>query len=172
MDGRSWFPGKIRPRRATNRAPASEGVTTGRPPRTARRPVCITSIQPTAARFTTGQNRATSKGQWYQGSTVAGIPTDPSTGSIIAVDPSTGETKWKFPLVTPPTSGLLSTAGGLVFAGDREGYLFALDARSGKPLWRFQTGGAVVAPPITYLLDGKQYVAVAASSSILTFALP
>jgi alcohol dehydrogenase (cytochrome c) len=112
------------------------------------------------------------EGQWYQGSTVAGIPSDPNTGSIIAVDPSTGETKWKFPLVTPPSSGLLSTAGGLVFAGDREGYFFALDARSGKPLWRFQTGGAVVAPPITYLLDGKQYIAVAASSSILTFALP
>jgi alcohol dehydrogenase (cytochrome c) len=67
---------------------------------------------------------------------------------------------------------MLTTAGGLVFGGDREGYVFALDARSGKPLWKFQTGGTVIAPPITYMLDGRQYVAVAAGSSMMTFALP
>jgi glucose dehydrogenase len=66
---------------------------------------------------------------------------------------------------------VLATAGGLVFTGDREGYLIALDARAGKPLWKFQTGGAVIAPPVTYSLGGKQYVAVAAGSSLLTFAL-
>jgi alcohol dehydrogenase (cytochrome c) len=109
---------------------------------------------------------------WYQGSTAIGIPNEPTTGSIIALDPSTGDIKWRFEMITPPTAGLLSTAGGLVFGGDAQGYVFALDARTGKVLWRFQTGGAVVAPPITYLLEGKQYIAVSAGSAMLTFALP
>lgn len=112
------------------------------------------------------------EGQLYTGSTGAPIPMEPTTGAVLAVDPGTGETKWRFETVTPPTSGLLSTAGGLVFAGDREGYFIALDARTGKVVWKFQTGGAVIAPPITYLLDGKQYVAVAAGASMMTFALP
>ena len=75
-------------------------------------------------------------------------------------------------LITPPSGGLLATAGGLLFAGDREGYLMALDAETGKPLWKFQTGGAIVAPPISYSLDGKQYVAIAAGASLIAFALP
>ena len=112
------------------------------------------------------------EGQWYQGSTNATIPTAPLMGSIIAVDPASGETRWRMETVSPPTSGLLATAGGLLFAGDREGYLMALDAASGKPLWKFQTGGTVIAPPISYLMDGKQYVAVAAGASLITFALP
>jgi alcohol dehydrogenase (cytochrome c) len=62
------------------------------------------------------------EGQWYQGSTNAGLPTDPATGSILAVNPVTGETKWRIPTVSPPSGGLLATAGGLLFAGDREGY--------------------------------------------------
>ena len=112
------------------------------------------------------------EGQWYQGSTAAGVPTEPVAGSILAVDPATGETRWRTETVTPPTSGLLATAGGLLFAGDREGYFMALDAVSGKPLWKFQTGGVVIAPPISYSLDGKQYVAVAAGASLITFTLP
>ena len=112
------------------------------------------------------------EGQLYTGSTGAPILMDPNTGAVIAVDPATGDTKWKFETITPPTSGLLSTAGGLVFGGDREGYFFALDARSGKVLWKFQTGGTVIAPPITYLFEGRQYVAVASGSAMMTFALP
>jgi alcohol dehydrogenase (cytochrome c) len=111
------------------------------------------------------------EGQWYQGSTVAPVPAEARTGSIVAVDPATGNVRWKFELVTPPSSGLLSTAGGLVFGGDAEGYVFALDARTGKVLWHFQTGAAVGSPPISYALDGKQYIAVAAGSSIFTFRL-
>jgi alcohol dehydrogenase (cytochrome c) len=112
------------------------------------------------------------EGEWYQASTTAGISTEPATGSILAVNPATGETKWRMETVSPPTSGLLATAGGLLFAGDREGYLMALDAESGKPLWKFQTGGVVIAPPISYLMDGKQYVAVAAGAALMTFSLP
>jgi glucose dehydrogenase len=75
-------------------------------------------------------------------------------------------------MVSGPTSGLLATAGGLVFTGDAEGYLIAFDARTGKVLWRFQTGAAISGPPISYALDGRQYIAVAAGPTMLTFALP
>jgi alcohol dehydrogenase (cytochrome c) len=111
-------------------------------------------------------------GLWYQASTTQGLADQPSTGSIVAVKPATGDIAWKFPLVSTPTAGLLSTAGGLVFGGDREGYIFAMDAATGKPLWRFQTGGMVIAPPISYEFRGKQYIAVAAGESMMTFALP
>ena len=50
-----------------------------------------------------------------------------------------------------------------------EGYIFALDARTGKPLWKFQAGGTVIAPPISYEMNGKQYIAVAAGSSMVAF---
>ena len=66
---------------------------------------------------------------------------------------------------------MLSTAGGVVFSGDMEGNFFALDAATGKLLWRFQTGGAIYANPVTYMSEGKQYVAIAAGSAILVFAL-
>jgi alcohol dehydrogenase (cytochrome c) len=110
------------------------------------------------------------EGQWYQASTVDGK--EPGTGRILAVDPKTGTTSWKFEMVSGPTSGLLATAGGLVFTGDAEGYLIAFDARTGKVLWRFQTGAAISGPPISYALDGRQYIAVAAGPTMLTFALP
>ena len=112
------------------------------------------------------------EGLWYQASTANGIPTDPATGSVIAMKPGSGEIAWRFPLVSPPSSGLLATAGNLVFGGDREGYVYALDARTGKTVWKFQTGGTVTAPPITYTFKGKQYLAVAAGASMITFGLP
>ena len=92
-------------------------------------------------------------------------------GALRALEALTGEQKWEFKLPTPPWSGILSTAGGLVFSGDMEGNFFALDAADGKLLWRLQTGGAVWAAPITYMSEGKQYVAIAAGSAILVFSL-
>ena len=111
-------------------------------------------------------------GLWYQASTTAPIPEEPASGSVLALEPGTGKTRWRFEMASAPTSGLLSTAGGLVFGGDREGYVFALEALSGKVLWKFQAGGTVIAPPVSYLFRGKQYLAVAAGSAILTFAIP
>jgi alcohol dehydrogenase (cytochrome c) len=110
-------------------------------------------------------------GQWYQASTEDEIPNEPDTGAVVAVDPATGETRWRFEMVSPTVAGMLATAGGLVFTGDGHGYLVALDARTGKPLWHFQTGGNIIAPPITYSLNGKQQIAIAAGTSIMTFAL-
>ncbi|HLN01311.1 MAG TPA: PQQ-dependent dehydrogenase, methanol/ethanol family [Bryobacteraceae bacterium] len=110
-------------------------------------------------------------GQWYQASTEAEIPNEPGAGAVVAVDPATGETRWRFEMVSPTSAGMLATAGGLVFTGDGHGYVVALDARTGKPLWHFQTGGNIIAPPITYSLNGKQQIAIAAGTSIITFAL-
>src|SRR5205823_5776883 len=82
------------------------------------------------------------EGQWFQASTVSEVPGEHTAeGSIVAINPATGETKWRFQLVSPPSAGILATGGGLVFSGDQEGYFFALDARTGRPLWHFQTGG-------------------------------
>lgn len=112
------------------------------------------------------------EGQWFQASTADAISTEPASGSLIAVDPTTGETRWRFQMVSSPSAGMLATAGGLVFSGDHFGYLIAFDARSGKVVWKFPTGGPVSAPPISYALNGRQYIAVAAGSSMIAFAIP
>ena len=96
----------------------------------------------------------------------------PYWGALRALDPATGEMKWEFRHVSPTWSGVLSTAGGLVFTGDAEGNFIALDAASGKALWHFQTGAAVYASPMAFAVDGKEYVAIAAGSSLYTFGLP
>ncbi len=112
------------------------------------------------------------EGENYLASAMENVTGGPREGSILAVDPRTGDRRWRFPLVSPPSSGLLSTGGGLLFAGTTEGYFVALDATSGKPLWRLQTGGPVRAPAITYSFEGRQYVATAAGPSIFVFVLP
>jgi alcohol dehydrogenase (cytochrome c) len=96
----------------------------------------------------------------------------PYLGFLKAIDPATGEIKQTFQHTTPTWSGVLSTAGGLVFSGDAEGNFIAFDATSLKPLWHFQMGGAVYAAPMAFAIDGKEYVAIAAGSAIYTFGLP
>ena len=110
-------------------------------------------------------------GRQFLGASRQSLPGIEPWGALRALDALTGEQKWEFKLPTPPWSGILSTAGGLVFSGDMEGNFFALDAADGKLLWRLQTGGAVWAAPITYMSEGKQYVAIAAGSAILAFSL-
>jgi alcohol dehydrogenase (cytochrome c) len=98
--------------------------------------------------------------------------TEPYWGALRAIDPATGEKKWEFKHLSPSWSGVLSTAGGLVFTGDAEGNFIALDAASGKPLWHFQTGSAAYGGPMSFAIDGKQYIAIATGSALFTFALP
>jgi outer membrane protein assembly factor BamB len=69
------------------------------------------------------------------------------------------------------TSGILTTASDLLFVGGREGFFQALDARSGVLLWKASLGGEMAAGPITYAIDGKQFVAIAAGHSLFSFAL-
>ena len=110
-------------------------------------------------------------GHFFLGSFPGVRADEESWGAIKALDPSSGEVKWEFKFYSPTWGGTLSTAGGLVFTGDTEGYFSALDARTGKSLWRFQTGAPIFTAPITYMVDGKQYLAIAAGSALYTFAL-
>lgn len=95
----------------------------------------------------------------------------PGYGAIQAVDPLTGGVKWAFNMTDVTGSGVLSTASGLVFAGGREGYFYALDAKTGAEKWKAMVGGDVAAGPVTYSVAGKQYVSVPAGDAIFTFTL-
>jgi outer membrane protein assembly factor BamB len=92
-------------------------------------------------------------------------------GLVIALDPQTGKKKWTFEMHDVNTSGILTTASDLLFVGGREGYFHALDARTGSLIWKATVGGEVAAGPMTYEVDGKQYVGVAAGHSFFSFAL-
>jgi alcohol dehydrogenase (cytochrome c) len=111
------------------------------------------------------------------------VPDDPGYGAIRALNPKTGEKVWEHRLQTKPWSGVLSTAGRLVFGGsggwitrtereESEAFFYALDAETGAELWRINMGGNMSGNPITYSAGGKQMVTMSAGSAIFTFALP
>ena len=92
-------------------------------------------------------------------------------GVVRAFDPKTLDQKWEFKMNDITWAGVLSTAGDVVFSGGREGYFFALDARDGKLLWKMPLGGQVNSGPMSYSVNGRQYIAVAAGTSLFSFAL-
>ena len=92
-------------------------------------------------------------------------------GAILALDPRTGEQRWRFPTTDVSHSGILTTATDLLFTGSREGYFYALDARTGEILWRASLGGQGSNGPMSYALDGAQHVAVAAGNALFVFGL-
>jgi alcohol dehydrogenase (cytochrome c) len=98
---------------------------------------------------------------------------DPSWGHgvVRALDPQTGDKVWDYKMRDVSDAGILTTAGDVLFSGNREGYFFALDARTGKELWKRYLGSQVAATPITYMSDGVQYVSIAAGHSLFTFGL-
>lgn len=97
---------------------------------------------------------------------------DDAHGAVRALDALTGEQRWEFRLHSPPWAGVMATGGGLVFGGSTEGNFYALDAMSGAPVWDFQTGGEVRSNPISFLVGGRQHVAIASGRSLFVFALP
>jgi alcohol dehydrogenase (cytochrome c) len=102
---------------------------------------------------------------------------EPAIAAIKALDPETGDVKWQYPLIRPTGSGVLATAGGVVFAATPEGNVIALNARTGAPLWHFQTGGSpggsgMGGSPMSYSVDGKQFIAISAGRVLYSFALP
>ncbi len=90
--------------------------------------------------------------------------------AVRALDPRTGERKWEFKMSEATDAGILTTASDLLFSGGREGYFFALDARTGGLLWKVALGGQITMGPVTYSVAGKQYVAVAAGNALSVFA--
>jgi alcohol dehydrogenase (cytochrome c) len=104
---------------------------------------------------------------------VVRVDREKASGALRAIDPVTGERRWEFTYPSPTMAGVLTTASGLVFAGDNEGNLMAFDARTGANLWRYATGTPIWgAAPMTYMLDGRQHVVIASGTTLVSFALP
>ncbi|MFY9680317.1 MAG: PQQ-dependent dehydrogenase, methanol/ethanol family [Candidatus Sulfotelmatobacter sp.] len=114
------------------------------------------------------------EGRDYYSTGVKRIPSETSQKVLVAFNLETNSIAWKYPQTSGghSTAGTMATAGGLVFFGDNAGSFEAVDARSGKPLWHFNTGQDISASPMSYAIAGKQYVAIAAGSDIFSFALP
>jgi alcohol dehydrogenase (cytochrome c) len=104
------------------------------------------------------------------------VPNEDLVVAVKAIEVTTGHIRWEY--ARPPRKingdmlgGLLSTSGGLVLGGDEDNF-FALDASTGAELWHFPTGGQIAGAPMSYEVDGRQYIAVAAGRAIVVFALP
>jgi alcohol dehydrogenase (cytochrome c) len=96
-----------------------------------------------------------------------------SYGALRAIDPLTGERKWEFRYPTTSSSGVLTTASGLVFSGDGDGNIIAFETKTGKNLWYYNVGvGLRSTGGTTYMVDGKQYLLVPSGSALTAFALP
>lgn len=85
---------------------------------------------------------------------------DDHVGILRAIDPVTGKIAWEHKEAFPLWAGTLTTSGGLIFTGTSDGYLKAFDAKNGKELWKFQTGSGIVSVPVTWEMDGEQYIAI------------
>ena len=99
-------------------------------------------------------------GEWYLGADYQQYLTSENPGNFVAYDVVNRKVLWRQVSPAPFWAGSVATSTGLVFTGDMRGYFMALDARTGTLLWQFQTGSGLIGSPITYELDGTQYVAV------------
>lgn len=102
------------------------------------------------------------------------LPREPGQFFMRALNPASGKREWEYPMTGPGDmwAGAVSTAGGLVFFGDDDGTLVAIDAVTGKHLWHYYMGQTLTASPVTFSVNGKQYVSIASQSNVFTFALP
>jgi PQQ-dependent dehydrogenase (methanol/ethanol family) len=114
------------------------------------------------------------QGESFYGGAARPVPAEQPKKFLRAIDPQTGKIAWEYEQVGAGEAwgGLIATAGGLVFFGNDDGAFTAVDAQSGKPVWNFPLGAHWHASPMTYTVDGKQYIAVAVNSSIIAFGLP
>jgi alcohol dehydrogenase (cytochrome c) len=122
-------------------------------------------------------------GKWFAGGSVrASLPSivrqevrtlgpESGYGAIRALDPATGRRVWEYRMNDVSDSGLLTTSTGLLLSGNREGHFFALNARDGKLLWNRYLGGQVASSPVTWSVDGQQYVSIASGHAVFTFGL-
>jgi alcohol dehydrogenase (cytochrome c) len=113
-------------------------------------------------------------GHGYMGGSFSPDPANPGRRILRAFDIQTGKAVWELPQIGDSESfgGVLSTAGAVVLFGSDDGSFAAADARTGKPLWSFQTSQTPHSSPMTYMFDNQQYVAVAMGSNIIAFGLP
>ena len=101
-------------------------------------------------------------------------PDEHAQKALLAYSVPEGKLLWRYPQVGQGDSwgGTVTTAGGLVFFGDDAGSLESVEARTGRPLWHFNTGQTMHASPMSYMVDGVQYIAVSAGSDVFSFSLP
>lgn len=117
------------------------------------------------------------RGERYIGSFPRGVypdvmvDTDPGYGAVRALDPKTGERKWEYKMTSVTEGGILTTAGDVLFSGNMEGHVFALDVHDGSLLWSRNLGGRVISAPITYLVDDQQHFSIISGHSLYTFVL-
>jgi alcohol dehydrogenase (cytochrome c) len=144
----NWYPASFSPRTGLFYVPGWENTSRGGPPRSAgnNTPMADTVL---------AQNVKTD---------------DEGYGFVRALDPKTLDRRWEFKMADITWAGVLSTAGDVVFSGGREGYFYALDARTGSLLWKVALGGQVNSGPMSYMARGRQYVGVAAGQALFTFA--
>jgi len=121
-------------------------------------------------------------GKLWLGGAFKVIPSEEQWGQLVAVNLDTGKVVWKQKTPQPLIGGVLATAGGVVFNGEANGWFKAFDSKTGQELWKYNCGAGVNAPAVSYMVNGKQYVAVAAGgnnqinakrgNSVFVFALP
>ena len=92
-------------------------------------------------------------------------------GALKAIEPTTGKVVWEFKISSFGLAPVLTTVTGLVFSGTAQGEFYALDAKTGKLLWNFTGGSRTQGAPVTFLVDGKQRIAVAMGASLYVFGL-
>jgi outer membrane protein assembly factor BamB len=98
---------------------------------------------------------------------------DQEWGGVKAINPDTGNIDWDYKFyIGSLSAGVLATDGGIVFVASRDGNLVALDKRTGKLLWQFQTGAPIDSSPMSYAVDGTQFVALSAGGVLYSFGLP
>lgn len=130
----------------------------------------LVSVREACATYTSA-TKSPVPGQGYTGGGVE-VDANGAPGSVRALDALTGAVKWNFPLhIGASSTGVLATAGGVTFASSNDGHLIALDSRTGEYLWHYYTGANIVASPMAYAVNGKQYIAIASQSAIFVFAL-
>jgi len=105
-------------------------------------------------------------GKLWLGGAFKVIASEEQWGNVTAVDYNTGKIRWKVKTQQPMIGGIMATAGGVVYTGEGNGSFKGYDSATGNVLWQFQAGAGVNAPPVSYTVDGKQYIAVAAGGNV------
>ena len=119
-----------------------------------------------------GFGRATGNTPMAQTNAIPNLKTpEEGFGIVRAFDPKTGDMKWEYKMNDITWAGILTTGSDLLFSGGREGYFFALDAKTGNLLWKQNLGGQVNSGAMSYSVNGRQYIAVAAGQALFVYAL-
>jgi len=111
-------------------------------------------------------------GKYFLGGGEQTLDGDLAKGYVKALAVETGIEQWAFDLHSPPWAGVMATAGGLVFGGTNEGNFFALNDETGERVWDFQTGGPIRTNPMSFVVDGKQCIAISGGNALFVFDLP